>query len=345
MIDRQLRRAARPLKLALRAGVDRADANRLRKVADEIVGPLGTWTVQSVRRARSGTRMVVLQASDRATAFLKLTDSADGSALLAREREMLERLVTSIADEKLRAMLPEPMGAGQHGRWAYLLQRAVPGEPATPVLSEPRLRRWLMAEASDVAVRLHGATARSAELTEVDVATWIDAPIRLIRRLARAPARDVDRLDAVGAELRDALSGAIVSLGFVHGDFWSENLLVDRHAPRITGVVDWDSADPANLVAHDLLHLVLYARKLQHGSEIGEVICRALDPRAEWDAAELPAIGKVSLGVGAGARDSIRAALLLYWLRLVSMNHARQPGVTTKRRWVADNVDAVLACV
>lgn len=347
MIDRRLSRAARPFRRLVRAGVHRADAKFIRRVAKDIVGPSGTWAVRSARRARSGTRIVLLEDSQGSQAFLKLTNSADGSAQLAREREMLTELATRIADADLRTFLPEPIDAGQRGRWAYLLQRAVPGEPGTPLLASATSRRWLLREAASLAVRLHDATVTQARLTSAELDAWVDRPIQLIGRLATPSPAIAGRLQAMGTELRDALTGMTLKLGFIHGDFWSENLLADYGARRITGVVDWDSADPANLVAHDLLHLVLYTRKLVRKSEIGGEICRALDPDPQWEPEEQLAIQHVTSQtvppVGTG-RDEIRLPVLLYWLRLVSMNHARQPRVTSHRRWVADNIDAVLTC-
>ena len=342
MIDRRLSRAARPLRRLARAGVHRVDGILVRQVASEIVGSSGRWAIRATRRARSGTRIVLLDDDDGHLAFLKLADSAGGSAQLAREREMLTLLARRVTGTDLRDLLPETIDAGQHEKWSYVMQRAIPGEPATPLLADPTSRRWLVQEAASLAVRLHDATVDEHHLTSADLDDWVDRPIALIARLATPSATLAARLEALRTELRAWLAGATLRLGFIHGDYWSENLMADRRDLRVTGIVDWDSADSANMVAHDLLHFVLYSRKLLRGSEIGAEICRALGPDPGWQPEEQPAIDRVAATRDAGG---FRVPLLLYWLRIVSENFARQPAATRRRTWVSDNIDAVLACV
>jgi aminoglycoside phosphotransferase len=346
MIDRRLSRAARPLRRLARAGVHRADGILVRQVANEIVGSAGRWAIRSTRRARSGTRIVLLEDDDGNVAFLKLADSAGGSAQLGREGEMLTILASRVSGTDLRELLPETIDAGQHEKWSYVIQRAVPGEPATPLLAEPSSRRWLVQEAASLAVRLHDATVGEHRLTGAELDEWVERPIDLIARLATPSATLTVRLEAVRTELLDALTGVSLRLAFIHGDYWSENLLADHRGRRITGIVDWDSADPANLVAHDLLHLILYTRKIVRESEIGREICRALSPDPQWEPDELNALRHVPRQVaGRAGTDDVRSEVLLYWLRLVAMNHARQPKVTSQSRWIADNIDAVLTCL
>ena len=137
MIDRRLSRAARPLRRLARAGVHRVDGFLVRQVASEIVGPSGRWAIKSTRRARSGTRIVLLEDSGGHLAFLKLADSAGGSAQLAREREMLTTLAGRVTGTDLRDLLPEMIDAGQHEKWSYVMQRAIPGKPAAPAAGRP----------------------------------------------------------------------------------------------------------------------------------------------------------------------------------------------------------------
>jgi Ser/Thr protein kinase RdoA (MazF antagonist) len=341
MIDRRLSRATRPFRRLARAGVHRADSILVRRVATAIVGSAGRWDVGATRRARSGTRIVVLEDDDGNAAFLKLADSPGGSAQLAREKAMLTALTSRVAGTDLGDLLPETIDAGQHENWFYVVQRAVPGEPATRLLADATTRRWLVEEAARLAVRLRDATADEHHVTRANLDEWVERPIELIASLTTPDAK----LRALRTELLDALTGASLRLGFIHGDYWSENLLVDPRQRRVTGIVDWDSADAANLIAHDLLHLLLYTRKLLRTTEIGTEICRALSTDARWDEGELAALRQVPRLIERGtSADNPRTEILLYWLRLVAMNHARQPKVTSRSRWIADNIDAVLSC-
>ena len=174
--------------------------------------------------------------------------------------------------------------------------------------------------------------------------SWVERPLALIARLATPSATLAARLEALRAELRAWLTGATLRLGFIHGDYWSENLWLTVAIVASPASSIGTAPTRRNMVAHDLLHFVLYSRKLLRGSEIGAEICRALGPNPRWQPEEQPAIDRVAAS-GDGGGGLLRVPLLLYWLRIVSENFARQPDATRRRRWVSDNIDAVLACV
>jgi aminoglycoside phosphotransferase len=342
MIDRRLRGAVRPLRRLMRAGTDLADSRAIAAIAMQITGSIGAWTVGSVRRARSGTRIVTLRDARGPAAILKLTDVVPAAGQLDREADLLGQLRRLITDDHMIELIPEPIATGRSGEWTYLLERALPGVSSTPSLRDPERRRWVIGEATSLAARLHELTSVHGPMTPERMSEWIDEPLGLVTRLATGSPATEPTIEAIRGELHAALGEDAVTVAFIHGDFWSENLLVDVDARRITGLVDWDSAAPGALPAHDLLHFVLYSRKLLRGSEIGAEICRALGPDPGWQPEEQPAIDRVTASRDAGV---LRAPVLLYWLRIVSENFARQPDATRRRKWVSDNIDAVLACV
>jgi aminoglycoside phosphotransferase len=344
MIDRRLKRAARPLRRLLAAGSSLAEARAIAPVALAITRDHGDWIVESARRARSGIRIVMLRNAGGRVAVLKLADIASAAAQVEREGELLGKLRQRVVEDGLLELVPEPIARGRHGSWTYLLQRALPGVPSTPLLPDPDARRWMVDAASDVARRLHGATTERVDIASDQLQEWVDRPLAQVAQLARGSAEDGRVLETIRHELHAALEHRKVTVAFIHGDFWSENLLWDARTMRITGVVDWDSADPSGLPAHDLLHLVLYSRKLLHGSEIGTEICRAIGGDASWRPEERRVIDSLEVAPANG-HVSFRTHVLLYWLRLVTTNLARQPETTRQRRWIADNIDAVVACV
>ncbi len=344
MIDRRLRGAVRPLRRLMRAGTDLADSRSTAAIALQITGSIGAWTVASVRRARSGTRIVTLRDARGPAAILKLTDVGSAAAQLDREAELLGKLRRLVTDAGMLALIPEPIASGSHGEWTYILERALPGVSSTRSLRDPEARRWVIGEATSLALSLHALTSAHAPLAPERMSEWIDEPLALVRRLAAGSPANEPILERIRRELHAALGDDAVTVAFIHGDFWSENLLIDVHSRRITGLVDWDSAAPGALPAHDLLHFVLYTRKLLRRSEIGTEICRALGPDPAWQPEEQPAIDRVAAS-GSGGAGVLRVPVLLYWLRIVSENFARQPDATRRRKWVSDNIDAVLACV
>lgn len=347
MIERRLRRIARPLTRSVRAGAQRLDAIGVRREAVRLLRSSGAWEIGPIRRAKSGTRIArVRSIPEGRQAILKITDLSSGANGLERERRVLAELASEARLEGLRPLLPSVLEAGSNGGWSYLVQHALPGEPATRALASRRAR--ILSEASAIALRLHGLTAASRVVGSGEIQEWVEQPLAAIRDLvAKDPgsrqARSIDRLTT---DLRSTLNGASVSAGWIHGDLWSDNILVSPDDGAITGIVDWDSASRSGLAVHDQLHLVLFARKVLAGSEIGAEICRALSADPKWDPTEIAAVSAGTEGLpGPDVAGRHRLGIILYWLRLAVTNLARQPTTTLGRRWLDDNVRAVLACL
>jgi hypothetical protein len=198
-------------------------------------------------------------------------------------------------------------------------------------------------DAAGVASDLHGLTARRQSVTSAEHETWLHRPVAVMASLLGRDARM--RLEQLAEETTAALPDHI-SLGWVHGDFWSENVLVDPASGMVTGIVDWDSAEASGLGLHDRLHLVLYRRKRQRGVELGDEICRVLAGRPDWDAAESSAVQAAFATLRAGtAAGAERLAIMLYWLRVIAENLTRQPALGRRPTWVDANVRQVLACL
>ena len=101
----------------------------------------------------------------------------------------------------------------------------------------------------------------------------------------------------------------------------------------------------AELPAHDVLHLLLYTRRIATGGELGEMLSHQLSG-AHWSPAERAVLEQQQTWY---ARSGLteRQMLLLYWLRHAAI-HARQQGTSVGLRyrlWERRNVLPVLALV
>jgi thiamine kinase-like enzyme len=191
-----------------------------------------------------------------------------------------------------------------------------------------------------VAARLHRATATKRQCGSRELERWVDDHVRALT--ARARRRD-PRLERVREELHGALRGRTFATCWIHGDFWPGNLLFARGGRELTGVVDWEAAAPDELALHDLLHLLLYVRRLQTGRELGQLIIELLRGRrwTEQERRVIDACGPDDLLLGE------REAVLLYWLRHAAF-HVRQQGPSPgyrHRLWEIRNVQRVLAAL
>lgn len=99
-----------------------------------------------------------------------------------------------------------------------------------------------------------------------------------LRRHSAETRSILDRIEAIGAELGDSLTGD----DLVHFDYTLGNVLVDEHDPhRVVGVVDWDGARAGDLVL-DLvvLRFDLSWRAPDVGDRLGRQVVEATDERA-----------------------------------------------------------------
>jgi aminoglycoside phosphotransferase (APT) family kinase protein len=316
-----------------------ASHDRASDGAGEGAGAMAGWTVQRARRT-TGSGFVALAGPPGCPAVAVRT-AADPRGLvgLVREHDELAAVAALELPPSFRRLLPRPVAAGRVGDTGYLAEQALPGE----VLDPRRLsagERTVLLDAIAGAIRpLHDASATVCRPSSEDLDAWVDRRVALVWSLIGVGSRDRGaeaRLVGAATTLTDSLWGREVRTTRVHGDLWTGNVLVElceRGGIEVSGIVDWDSSAYPELPFQDLLHLELYTRKLVARSSLGEVVADALVAQSG------SAVG------GAGRSLTHREELLLYWLRQVEVNVARNPRVAASPRWRQRNVDPVLACL
>jgi aminoglycoside phosphotransferase (APT) family kinase protein len=242
-----------------------------------------------------------------------------------------------------RRLVPRAWASGTLLGQSYRVDSALPGRVLLDRLGDETARERLMEAAAETIDELHRSTAAPVDVDQHLIARWIDEPIRLVITQTTADGMLGRQLRVLQAELDRALIGRTVCTSRVHGDYWLGNVLFS--GSRTSGVVDWDAAGTTDLPLIDLLHLLLYTRRLLSGQELGEIVSeQLLDGR--WSRHERSLLGRFGLR-GAHGSPSDRHALLLYWLRHVA-HHARQearPRGPANRLWVRRNVRPVLAAL
>jgi aminoglycoside phosphotransferase (APT) family kinase protein len=217
------------------------------------------------------------------------------------------------------------------------VEECLPGTPAT----NTRLRRkGLLSSAVRLIDDFHARTSQDRLLDHASAEAWVDQPLRRMEdfyAIRARPSGFFDALDQLRSELVAALVGRATRTCWIHGDFWPGNVLASDGT--VTGVVDWDRAQPDQLRLHDLLHLHLFARRLATGDELGEIVVRAVRRGISHEIG-VPA-DRIALWLD-GLPE--RAAILLYWLRHVSLFIASE-GHRDNRRWRRGNLERVLAGV
>jgi hypothetical protein len=255
-------------------------------------------------------------------------------------------LTTLHADERLgawRQLIPRPITEGTAGRWVYRVDTALAGAPPADGVAGEDARGPVLETAAETIHVLHRATTRSVHGDRALAERWVDARLRDLWPRGVRSRWLRSRCARLRGELHDALLGSALRTSWVHGDFWLGNLLISQRDARIRGIVDWDAASPDELALHDVMHLLLYTRRMATGQELGLIVRDQLR-EAAWSDNELALLGRYGAWCHDGALSD-RHALLLYWLRQVAA-HARQQshrGGSRYRLWERRNVRRVLA--
>jgi aminoglycoside phosphotransferase (APT) family kinase protein len=304
------------------------------------VGPDGSLVCAGERTSTGVAVVKLARPGAPPGAVLKLAASAQGKRALARETETL---ATLDADERLgawRDLLPRPSVQGTLQGHLYRIDAALGGSAVTNTPAGGVVRA--LGAAADAIAVLHDRTATTVGGGQQLAERWVDAPLRELLRHARPGPRSADRLHRLRDELHAALGTGSFPAAWIHGDFWLGNLLFDRTLLP-TGIVDWEAAAPLELPLHDVLHLLLYTRRLTTGRELGQMLCEQLVEKS-WSAAERALLERQPAWQARGGLTE-RHVLLLYWLRHAAV-HARQHGSRvgcSYRLWERRNVLPVLA--
>jgi hypothetical protein len=294
---------------------------------------------------RTSTGVAVMKLARRGappSAVVKLAAASEAKRALARETATLATLHADRRLDGWRALLPRPLAQGSARGHSYRIDSALDGRAVTRP-SAALAPALLLCAATSIGV-LHEQTATAVGGGTDVVERWVDAPLRELLRHADGGRRLERRVDLLRDELHDALGSGTFPAAWIHGDCWLGNMLfTGTSAP--TGIVDWEAAAPLELPLHDVLHLLLYARRLATGRELGQLLCDQLG-RHQWSADERVFLGGQRAWTARGALSE-RHALLLYWLRHAAV-HARQyrsPAGYRYRLWERRNVLPVLAAL
>jgi aminoglycoside phosphotransferase (APT) family kinase protein len=327
-------RLRRPLR-ALEARRLRALTPAIRELLIDAGEDARTWCAGAPRITE--TAVVVVALADgakerRAVAKIALDERA--ASRLRAEATAVAALESDRRLAEVHPLLPTTLAAGEaEGQYA-LVQRSLPGLPAT---TSARLAKGevVISEAARTIGILHRATAYLPRDVPYE---WIRGPLARIAQHGDRAKQVASSLAGAAAWADRVLGSGVLNGSRVHGDYWPGNLLVAGDASRLLGIVDWEQSNARGLAAADLLHLLLYARKLRSRRELGSVIIDVLRG-APWTLAEQRVLAEATPAL---LRPEVaRPALFAYWCGHVASNLDQSPAYSASRRWMTSNVTAV----
>jgi aminoglycoside phosphotransferase (APT) family kinase protein len=318
--------AARPARLAeylpLRALVVARRGERPRTLLDAVLAEAGAATGTTLTPSWSSIRAGILITSANGTLLRIAVGPA--SSQISDGHAALEALGAGEVPPLVANRVPWQLARGKEALADWSLERRLSGSPAGGELTEQ-----LLGECVDFLVALHGCgrgdgTSRTAVTDAEVVARVFDAErAAVVRALAR-------RLD-------EELAGT--PRGFVHGDFFAGNLLVEDG--KLAGVIDWDAGGPGRLPLLDLLHLRYHAEHVPADDDWGPGLVRHLVPWARSGGDEVARGYCARVGAPSGARW-LEAAVLAYWLDRVAYQLRTHVHRHSQPRWLERNVAHVL---
>lgn len=254
-----------------------------------------------LRRMHTDSDVAVLAAGplDAPLWMVKLAASDNGAARLAAHRDAVRTLRANPDLEDWGRLLPREVAAGD----GWLVEAVVRGNDGRLVAPER-----VLGPIVDAMAPLYAATA--AEAAPDAVGHWVQVRAD---RIGRMTCNGANRL---ADRLRDDLAGRALLTGWVHGDLWPGNVLVDADGSTLNGIVDWENARPDGLPAADVAHLVITTRALASGRAIGTVVRRLVDGRDVLAQAERAAM---DAACPPGERLDPAAAALLAWFQHVDL--------------------------
>jgi Phosphotransferase enzyme family len=247
---------------------------------------------------------------------------------LTREGQTLSALH---ADDRLRGWrghVPVPLADGTLRGQAYRIDSALVGR----TLGRLELQTPILRTAAAAISRLHRATAEEMICSAEVADHWVDAPVRVLSEHTQVRSSLAASLTRLRDELRQAVIDRSFTVSRIHGDYWPGNVLFSNGElarTTVTGIVDWESSAARDLPLHDLLHLLLYTRRLRTGRELGHIVRELL--HTGWSHEERFFLDELQSRPRDGALSE-RHSLLLYWLRHVAM-HTRQETSSCRYWW------------
>ena len=278
----------------------------------------------------AGTTLTARRLTARGGLMLAFTDHGlvrmavgPGRRQIQSQVAALEALRAAGAPETLSRLVPWPSASGRSGIADWSVERLLPGAPPEAPLADD-----LLAECVDALVTLQsvdGPGDSQASLTE---------SAAVVAQVCGEPEATIVR--EAGRRLDAALGG--VPRGFGHGDFFSENLLVD--GGRLAGVVDWDTAGPGRLALLDVLHLILTSRGQPLDLAWGPTLVRELMPWARQGGDALARDYCARVGMDPEPR-LLEMLVVAYWLDRAAGQLGSHAEHWEDRDWIDSNVRSV----
>jgi hypothetical protein len=302
-------------------------------------GPRDITVVRRPSLPKAGLLVFELRQGGESLVIKHPRDEA-AAAVTAREWEVLRELAADSRLAPWRALLPRVVGSpGHEGTFA---QTALPGVPAERLILDTSGDPYAaMAPAMRLLADIRSATGRPRKAAD-RASAWCESQLTALSAgmpRYRSGRRAVE-FEALRHRLDAALTGAVLTEGWTHGDYHPGNVLLDRVPLRVTGVFDWSSGRADGPCEIDAYSFVLALRSTLTGRPLGRLVAETLRAGRIPDA-DRALLALAGLDPDDGVADPV-AVPLLSWLWHVVNNVCKSPRFGHSYGWLTHTVAPVL---
>ena len=175
---------------------------------------------------------------------------------------------------ELRRLFPQPYARGEFEGQAYFAESALAGESGRIYYSRSTRRydRAIVA-AAEVLCGLRRATEEPVRIDAAEYERLCGTWLAELRRMVRPESQP--GIDAIERLLDRTLRGAVLPLGWQHGDFDFANLLYGAD-DKVTGVLDFEVFEPSGLPLIDMMVLVARRPIRRQGFAFGTLFAKSI---------------------------------------------------------------------
>ena len=320
----------------------------LRKVVNTIpnliaIAPADKWEIKKLYRSANDMLTCSISPIDTATSFiLYIPKSRLAHSNFEKRKAILALLQKEEKLEDWRDILPQVLYEGKFQRQLFWIEECLPGLSGIDVMQNAENRQLILHSAINIIGYLHQKTERAQIVGETLLNKWVFEPLEeiLSSRLIYVFRHSRSILKELGANLEKELHGKYFSIGWVHGDFWPGNILVDVQDSQVVGLVDWEDFEMDFPLSLDLVNMMVSMRRIENEKELGAIVVDLLKeevwrPHEQviWDREEEKLNGNYV---------NLREALLLFWLHHIAIGLKKSWRYAVNPLWVYGNFVTVL---
>lgn len=307
-----------------------------------LIAPASKWKIQKIFPTLSDMNVMIIGPdNESASAILYLPETDRGIIDFNRRKDVWAVL---LKDQRLADWgyaFPRLLGEGQFKNRPYWIVEYLPGVGLDTMLHGDKSSS-IMRHAVEAIGSFHKKTSKEIVVGDELLDKWIFIPINII---LRSPLRFYHKgsrqiLNRLGLELASTLRGKRVVISWIHGDYWPNNILVSEDGTQITGIVDWDLAQPDDLPSMDVVNFLLSAYREIWGMELGSVIVKNYESDA-WES-NVQGIWDQEIQWLNNTVPNLKNTLTIFWLRHLSANLLKSRRYSLNPVWAIRNFYIVM---